>query len=149
MKPEAIHVGDFVYCRSQHYRDQLQIERELALVIETKRNNFKVLFANDKRVWLPGETLAKMLPRQLDYGTFLEKVYYIIRKVHAMECEIVNGGPEHFLSLQIDEMSHETVDDLRGFLAESFVSLVLVPEGMAFMRIEISFRNLSWQQTEV
>jgi hypothetical protein len=140
LKPEAIHVGDFVYCRSKFHRDQLQLPQELGLVIEIKRSNFKILYANDKRCWLPRDVIAKMRP-EMDYSSFLERLYYIIKKVHALECEIVSENGIHRLSLRIDKMDHETVDDLRRFLGPAFISLEVVPEGMAFMQTEIRFRN--------
>jgi hypothetical protein len=136
--PDSIKVGDFVYCRSKHYRDALQLPQELGLVIEIKRSNFKVLYANDKRCWLPLETIARMKPA-MDYSTFLEKLFYIIKKVHALEVELASGEDGHFLSLRIDSIDHETVDDLRKFLGKSFISLTVVPEGMAFMQVEIRF----------
>ncbi len=37
-------------------------------------------------------------------------------------------------------MDHETVDDLRRFLGDDFISLTVIPEGMAFMQTEILFR---------
>ncbi len=136
----SIHVGDFVYCRSKHYRDSLQLPEELGLVIEIKRSNFKVLYANDKRCWLPLETIAKMRP-EVDHSTFAEKLQYIIKKVHAHQVEIVSKDGSHLLSLQIDEMDHTTVDDLRKFLGKSFISLTIVPEGMAFMQAEVRFKD--------
>ncbi|HYR83961.1 MAG TPA: hypothetical protein VE422_07775 [Terriglobia bacterium] len=139
MKASPIHVGDLVYCRSQYYRDSLQLPEELGLVIEIKRNNFKILYANQKRCWLPREALVRSRP-ELEYRTFLEKLYYLIKKVHALECELVSENDEHRLTLRIDKMDHETVDDLRKFLGEGFISLVVVPEGMAFMQVEIRFR---------
>ena len=111
----------------------------MGLVIEIKRSNFKILYANDKRCWLPRETIAKMRP-EMDYSNFLEKLYYIIKKVHALECEIASVDGMHRLSLRIDKMDTETVDDLRRFLGDRFVSLVVIPEGMAFMQTEIRFR---------
>ena len=38
-------------------------------------------------------------------------------------------------------MDHETVDDIRRFLGDGFISLVVIPEGMAFMQTEIMFRD--------
>ena len=35
---------------------------ELGLVIEIKRNNFKILYPNDKRCWLPREAFARVRP---------------------------------------------------------------------------------------
>ena len=140
MKQDTIHVGDFVYCRSKHYRDSLQLPKELGLVIEIKRNNLKVLYPHDQRCWLPRETVSRMKPN-LDYSTFLQRLYYILKKVHALECELVNKAGVHHLSVRIDRMDHDTVDDLRQFLDKSFISLVVVPEGMAFMQVEIVFRQ--------
>jgi hypothetical protein len=138
LKAAPIHVGDFVYCRSRYYRDQLQLPEELGLVIEIKRSNFKVLYPNDKRCWLPREALARTRP-DLSYATFLEKLHYVIKKVHAHECELVSDNGMHRLSLRIDKINDATVDDLRQFLADSFISLIVVPEGMAFMQLELVF----------
>jgi len=140
LKPESIQVGDFIYCRSKYYRDQLQLPEELGLVIEIKRSNFKILYSNDKRCWLPREGISKVRP-QPDFGTFLGKLHYIIKKVRALECEIVSENGLYRLALRIDRMDDQTVDDLRSFLGSSFVSLAVVPEGMAFMQTEIFFRN--------
>ena len=140
MKVPAIHVGDFVYCRSTYHRDRLQLPDEPGLAIEIKRSNFKILFENDKRCWLPRDAISRVRP-ELDYTTFLPKLYYLIKKVHALECELVSDQGSHRLSLRIDRIDHETVDDLRRFLADGFVSLTVVPEGMAFMQLELIFRS--------
>jgi len=140
VKASPINVGDFVYCRSKYYRDQLQLPEEVGLVIEIKRNNFKILYTNDKRCWLPREALARVRPENLGYKTFLEKLHYLIKKVHAQECELVSENGQHHLSLRIDKIAHETIDDLRRFLGDGFVSLVVVPEGMAFMQLELQFQ---------
>jgi len=138
LKAASIHVGDFVYCRSRYYRDQLQLPEELGLVIEIKRNNFKILYPNDKRCWLPREAIVRTHP-ELDYTSFLENLHYLIKKVHAHECELVSDNGRHRLSLRIDKIDDATVDDLRQFLAAGFISLVVVPEGMAFMQLELVF----------
>ena len=140
MKATQIHVGDFVYCRSKYYRDQLQLPEELGLVIEIKRSNFKILYSNDKRCWLPRDAIARMRPA-MDYSTFPEKLHYLIKKVHALECELVSDNGQHRLSLRIDRIDSDTVDDLRKFLADGFISLAVVPEGMAFMQLELHFRG--------
>ena len=140
MKASPIYVGDFVYCRSKYYRDQLQLPEELGLVIEIKRNNFKILYPNDKRCWLPREAVVRVRPEQPSYGTFLERLHYLIKKVHALECELVSEDAIHRLTLRIDKINHELIEDLRAFLGADFVSLTVVPEGMAFMQLEIRFR---------
>jgi hypothetical protein len=140
LKPETIHVGDFVYCRSSYYRDQLELPQELGLVIEIKRSNFKVLYSNDKRCWLPRETVVRVHP-DLDYTLFRDKLYYLIKKVHAVECEISSVDGAYRVTLRTDQIQHETIDDLRRFLGEDFISLAVAPEGMAFMLVEIRFRS--------
>src|SRR5262249_42730843 len=122
VKSSPIHVGDFVYCRSKYYRDQLQLPEELGLVIEIKRSNFKILYPNDKRCWLPREVLVRVRPEQPSYSTFLERLHYLIKRVHALECELVAEDGIHRLSLRIDKINHELVDDLRNFLGDDFVS---------------------------
>jgi len=140
VKASPIQVGDFVYCRSKYYRDQLQLPEEVGLVIEIKRSNFKILYPTDKRCWLPREALARIRPEQLAYTSFLEKLHYLIKKVHAQECELVSEGGTHKLSLRIDRITNETMDDLRQFLGLAFLSLTVVPEGMAFMQLELVFQ---------
>ena len=139
MKASPVRVGDFVYCRSKYYRDQLQLPEELGLVIEIKRNNFKILYSNDKRCWLPREAINHVRPDHLEYTTFLEKLHYVIKKVRALDCELVSEGGIHRLALRIDRIDDQTVDELRTFLGASFLSLVVVPEGMAFMQLELHF----------
>jgi hypothetical protein len=139
LKPENIHVGDFVYCRSKYHRDQLELPEEMGLVIEIKRSNFKILYPSDKRCWLPREALTRVRPDQLSYTTFLEKLHYVIKRLHALECELVSEEGTHRVSLRIDRIDHEIIDELRKFLGKGFLSLVVVPEGMAFMQVEIQF----------
>ena len=141
VKSSPIHVGDFVYCRSKYYRDQLELPEELGLVIEIKRSNFKVLYANDKRCWLPRDVIARVRPERMAYTTFLERLHYLIRRVRALECELTTEGAMHRLSLRIDKIDAQTVDDLREFLGGDFISLAVVPEGMAFMQLELQFNS--------
>ena len=141
MKASPVRVGDFIYCRSKYHRDQLQLPEDLGLVIEIKRSNFKIIYPNDKRCWLPRDVIARVRPEHLEYTAFLEKVHYVIKKVRALDCELVSEGGIHRLALRIDRIDHETVDDLRTFLGAGFISLVVVPEGMAFMQLELHFSS--------
>ena len=146
MKPEAINVGDFVYCRSRRYRDQLQLPEELALVIEIKRTTFKGIYANDKRAWLPREMVAKVEPPP-GSDSFLGKLHFLLRRVDAQECELSVEGGAHHLAARIDRMDGATMDELREFLGKDLVSLVVIPEGMAFMTLDIVFKTPPTQQS--
>ncbi|HEY2380484.1 MAG TPA: hypothetical protein VGK48_04810 [Terriglobia bacterium] len=140
VKASPIQVGDFVYCRSKYYRDQLQLPEEVGLVIEIKRSNFKLVYSSDKRCWLPKEALARVRPEKLDYSGFLQKLHYLIKKVHALECELVSDNGTHRLGLRIDKITHQTMGEIRDFLGPGFGSLTVVPEGMAFMQLELVFQ---------
>lgn len=139
LKSDVIHVGDFAYCRSKRYRDSLQLPQELGLVIEIKRASHKVLYASDRRAWVPREALVVM-PVSAEYPPFLQTLNFLLRRVNAHECEISVVDGKHHVAARIDEIDHTTVDEIRAVLADRFVSLVVVPEGMAFMQVEITFQ---------
>lgn len=140
MKPETIRVGDFVSCRSRYHRDQLQLPDEPGLVIEIKRSNFKVLYANDKRGWIGRDLLARLKPESFPAAGLLATLHYLLRRVHAHECEFVAGDENH-LAIRIDRIDTAAVDDIRAYLGAAFVSLDVVPEGMAFMQVEIRWKG--------
>jgi hypothetical protein len=133
----VIHVGDFVHCRSKRYRDSLGLPTEVGLVIEIKRANYKVLYASDKRAWIPREALVSV-PAAPEFPLLLQKLHYLLRRVNAHECEIVSADGVHRVSARIDGIDDKAVDDIRAYLGEGFVSLAVVPEGMAFMQAEIT-----------
>ena len=139
LKTDIIHVGDFAYCRSKRYRDSLQLPKELGLVIEIKRANYKLLYASDRRAWVPREALV-LVPASPEIPLLLKSLNYLLRRVNAHECEITSPDGRHHLSARIDEIDHTTVDEIRAYLADRFMSLTVVPEGMAFMQVEINFK---------
>lgn len=139
LKPEIIHAGDFVYCRSKRYRDSLQLPQEPGVVIEIKRANTKVLYGSDKRAWVPREALVPV-PASADCTPLLITLNFLLRRVDAHECEILSTNGMHHLSARIDEINHIAVDEIRKFLGNRFLSLTVVPEGMAFMQLEINFK---------
>ena len=138
LKTEVIRAGDFVYCRSKRYRDSLGLPQEPGLVIEIKRANYKVLYASDKRAWVPRDAILRMDPTA-DSDAFLKTLNFLLRRVDAHECEIVAEESGHRLSARIDVINQTTVDEIRSYLGTRFVSLTVVPEGMAFMQVEIVF----------
>jgi len=139
LKPDLIHAGDFVYCRSKRYRDSLQLPQEVGVVLEIKRASHKVLYASDRRAWVPREALVRMDP-PAGANEFLRTLNYLLRRVDAHECEVATVDGINQLSARIDRIDHTTVDELRNYLAGRFISITVVPEGMAFMQVEIVFR---------
>lgn len=139
-KAETIRAGDFVYCRSKRYRDSLQLPAELGVVIEIKRASHKVLYASDRRAWVPREVLLRMDPPP-DAPDFLRTLHFLLRCVDAHESEVTWGDDLHSVSAQIDRIDHATFDSLRAYLGHRFVSATVVPEGMAFMQVQVIFRG--------
>jgi hypothetical protein len=139
LKPETIHAGDFVSCRLKRYREQLQLTTEPALVLEIKRSSFKGLYADGKRAWLPREAIVKVSPEPPP-SPLLGTLHFILRRADADECEFVSAEGVHRVSARIDRIDAATIDELRTFLGANYVSLTVVPEGMAFMQLELTFR---------
>jgi hypothetical protein len=139
-KAETIRAGDFVYCRSKRYRDSLQLPAELGVVIEIKRASHKILYASDRRAWVPRELLVRMDPPS-DAPDYLRTLNFLLRCVDAHESEVTWTDDLHLISAQIDRIDHATFDSLREYLGPRFVSATVVPEGMAFMQIQIVFRS--------
>ena len=139
-KPEIIRTGDFVYCRSKRYRDSLQLPAEPGVVIEIKRASHKVLYASDRRAWVPRDALVRMEP-PADSADFLKTLNFLLRAVDAHESEVAWADGLHHISAQIDRFDHATFETLRNFLGARFVSVTIVPEGMAFMQVQIIFQS--------
>jgi len=139
LKAESIHVGDFAYCRSKRYRDSLQLPQETGLVIEIKRASHKILYASDRRAWVPREALVRIASAP-ELPELLQTLHHLLRSVDAHECEVFAVDGAHQVSAQIDRIDHTTIDELKAFLGTRFISLTVVPEGMAFMKVEILFR---------
>jgi hypothetical protein len=137
---EVIRIGDFAYCRSKRYRDSLQLPQEPGVVIEIKRASHKLLYASDRRAWVPRETLVRMAPPDAS-PEFLRTLNHLLRAVDAHECEVAATGEVHQISAQIDRIGHATIDELREFLGKRFISIAIVPVGMAFIQIDIVFRD--------
>ena len=110
----------------------------MSLVIEIKRSNFKVVYKSDKRAWLPRDLISRVqAPAD---SPFLSRLNFLLKRVRAHECELVSHDGVHRLAARIDHIDHIAVNELRDFLGSDFVSLAVVPEGMAFMQLEIEFR---------
>jgi hypothetical protein len=134
-----IDVGDFVYCRSAYHREQLGLPKEAALVLENKRNNYRLLYGTDKSCWLPGPTLTRV-EGEVNLRTLGGKLHGILKRLRPLDCEVVSDDGIHRATLRIDRIDAPLLDELREFLGSDFVSLEIVPEGMAFMLAEVRFR---------
>ena len=140
LNAEAIDVGDFVYCRSPYLRRQLGIPKEAGLVLEVKRSNYRTLYGVDQFCWLPRESIVRV-EGKIKTETLAGRLHFIIKSLDPLDCELVSEGDLHRATLRIDHIDLPVIDELRNSLGPAFVSLSLVPEGMAFMLVEIGFRE--------
>ncbi len=139
-KTKNIDVGDFVYCGSPYHRSQLGIPKDAGLVLENKRSNYRLLYHTDKFCWLPEDTIVR-IDGKVDTSTFAGRLHWIIKRLKALDCELLSEGDTHQATFRIDQIDQDVFDEVRKLLGTDFVSLNLVPEGMAFMLAELTFRS--------
>ena len=135
-----IDVGDFIYCRSSYHRSQLGIPKDAGLVLENKRSNHRILYGTDTFCWLPEEAIVK-IEGKVDTATFGGRLHWIIKRLKALDCELTSETDVNRATFRIDQIDQDSVDDIRDLLKSDFVSLNVVPEGMAFMLAEVTFRS--------
>ena len=140
LKAKRIDVGDFVYCRSPYHRAQLGIPSEAGLVLEIKRSNYRLLYGAGKFCWLPKETIVRV-DGEVNLETLGGRLHHLMKALDPLDCELVSEGTTHRATFRIDHIDADLFDTLRDFLGPDFVSLSVVPEGMAFMLAEIQFRT--------
>ena len=140
LKTKRIEVGDFIYCRSAYHRDQLDIPRDAGLVLEVKRRNYRLLYGFNKFCWLPEETLTR-IDGKVNTSTLAGRLHWTIKHFNALDCELLTMDGVHRATLRVDHMDDTTVDELRKLIGEDFLTLSLVPEGMAFMLVDVRFRS--------
>ena len=108
-------------------------------MIETKGATYKVLFTSDRRAWIPRDTLVRMEPTAAR-DPLLRTLNFLLRQVDAHECEISSADGTHHLAARIEGIDYQMIDKLRTFLGGGCLSLKVMPEGMAFVQLEVEFR---------
>jgi hypothetical protein len=136
---ETIRAGDFVYCRSKRYRDSLQLPQEVGVVLEIKRATHKILYSSDRRAYVPREALVRMAP-PTNAPEVLRIANHILRRIDAHESELTNIDGVYVLSATTDRIEDTTIDELRAFLGKRYEAIRIIPEGMAFIRLETLFK---------
>lgn len=108
-------------------------------MLEIKRNNYRLLYGSAQACWLPGTTLSRV-EGKVNIQTLGGKLHHILRMLAPLDCEVISEGDLHRATLRIDRIDAPLVDEIRAFLGTDFVSLEVVPEGMAFMLADLRFR---------
>ncbi len=139
-KINRIEVGEFIYCGSPYHRSRLNIPKDAGLVLEVKRSNFRILYGRSTFCWLPEDVIVK-IDGIVDTTTFAGRLHWIIKRLKALDCELLSEADLHKATFRIDQFDQDVLDDIRALLKADFLELSLVPEGMAFMLAEVTFRS--------
>ena len=108
-------------------------------MLEIKRSNYRVLYGTDKSCWLPEQTVIRV-EGEIHPETLGARLHGILKRFRPLDCELVSEGDQHTATLRIDQLDAPLVDEVRNFLGDAYISLDVVPEGMAFMLAEVRFR---------
>jgi hypothetical protein len=132
MADHNFHCGDFVTCSSPYYAQQLNITGQYGIVTGTKPHHIHVWFEQQKRsFWLNYDILKKV--EDLEPNPLLDRIQLLVYAVNAEEWELEETDSLYKLLCYVDQLSFETLLELRGYLDVDYHSMSLFPEGMGRM----------------
>lgn len=130
--------GDLVHCTSKYYCEQLNITGQHGIVMGTKPHHIHLWFERLRRsFWISYDVLRKT--EEIELSPLLSRIRTIAYTLHAEEWELEESGDVYKLICYIDEVSFETLQELRSYFDVSYHSLSLYPEGMGRMIAEIEW----------
>jgi hypothetical protein len=98
-------------------------------VLGTKPHHIHLWFESlNRSFWIPYDILREV--EDPEVSKFVEHVRSIVYLLRAEEWELEETSELHRLICYVDEVSFETLLELRTYLDISYSSLKLVPEGM-------------------
>jgi hypothetical protein len=132
MPEKNFRTGDFVRCTSTYYAQQLDIGGLTGIVMGTKPHHIHVWFESQKRsYWLSYDILRRV--EEEDVSPLLSRIQLITYAVNAEEWELEETAEHYKLLCYVDEVSFETLLELRTYLDLDYQALSLGPEGMGRM----------------
>lgn len=130
--------GDFLRCASKYYAQQLGIEGQYGIVMGTKSHHIHVWYRAQKRsFWLTYDILRKV--EDVHPPPLLARIQLLAYSMNAEEWELEETEGSFKLICYLDEVSFETLQELRSYLDVDYQSLSLYPEGMGRMIIQIQW----------
>ena len=132
MPEKTFRTGDLVRCTSTYYAQQLDIAGLIGIVMGTKPHHIHVWFESQKRsYWLNYDILRTV--EKDEPGALLSRIQLIAYAVNAEEWELEETREYYKLLCFVDEVSFETLLELRSYLDLDYHALSLGPEGMGRM----------------
>src|SRR3972149_8156164 len=121
--------GDLLRCTSRDYAQQLQITGLHGIVMGTKPHHIHVWFERQKRsFWLTYDILRKVEDAELT--PLLSRIQVLAYSFKAEEWELEETESRYKLLCYVDEVSFETLLQVRNYLDRDYQTLSLFPEGM-------------------
>lgn len=130
--------GDLVKCTSKYSCEQLNITGQHGIVMGTKPHHIHLWFERLRRsFWISYDVLKKS--EEIELSPLLARIRTIAYTLHAEEWELEESGEVYKLICYIDEVSYETLHELRTYFDINYQALSLYPEGMGRMIAEFEW----------
>lgn len=129
MPDHAFQPGDVLRCTSKYYAEQLNITGHHGIVMGTKPHHIHMWFESlNRSFWIPFDILRTA--EDAEVSKLVERIRTIVYSLRAEEWEFEETSELFRLICYVDEVSFETLLELRTYLDISYASLKLAPEGM-------------------
>jgi hypothetical protein len=121
--------GDVLRCTSKYYAEQLNIAGDHGIVMGTKPHHIHVWFETLNRgFWIPFDILQNT--EDIVVSKLIDRIRTIVYYLRAEEWELEETPELYRLICFVDEVTYETLVELRSYLDVTYISLKLAPEGM-------------------
>jgi hypothetical protein len=129
MPDHSFQCGDVLRCTSKYYAEQLNILGHYGIVMGTKPHHIHVWFESLNRgFWIPFDVLQTV--EDISVTPLVDRIRNIVYFLRAEEWELEETEELYRLICFVDEVTFETLVELRSYLDISYISLKLAPEGM-------------------
>jgi hypothetical protein len=138
-------IGDLIQCRDTHYNRALQIAGKIGMAAELRRRDVRILFDVDNQsIWLSKNAVNRITLPGTDSPTLLDRLAWLIRFVHAEECELeLDEEGDYRYTVVCGELNLESLHAVRDYLTPFIIGMKVLPRGMARLALEVVFRRES------
>lgn len=140
MADHSFRCGDLVRCVSKYYSEQLGITGIFGIVMGTKPQHIHVWFeVANRSFWLNYDILRKVV--EVDASPLFTRIQILTYALNAEEWELEDHGQTYRLICYVDEVSFETLQEIRSYLDINYHSLSMFPEGMGRVIAQVEWNK--------
>lgn len=140
MPDHTFQPGDVLKCTSKYYADQLNISQDYGIVMGTKPHHIHLWFETLNRgFWIPFDILKPA--EDIEVSKLVDRIRTIVYFLRAEEWELEESAELYRLICYVDEVTYETLVELRSYLDVSYISLKLAPEGMGRVIAQVEWEK--------